>query len=49
MEGIFMAGIIKRFTDIMSSNLNALLDRAEDPAKMIDQYMSCLLYTSRCV
>ena len=34
-----MAGIIKRFTDIMSSNLNALLDRAEDPAKMIDQYM----------
>ena len=34
-----MAGIIKRFKDIMSSNINVLLDKAENPSKMIDQYI----------
>lgn len=34
-----MASIITRFKDIMSSNINSLLDRVEDPSKMIDQYL----------
>ena len=32
-------GIMTRFKDIMAANFNALLDRCEDPEKMIDQYL----------
>ena len=34
-----MANILDRFGTIIKSNINALLDKAEDPAKMIDQYL----------
>ena len=32
-------GILQRFSDIMKSNINALLDKCEDPAKMVDQML----------
>ncbi len=31
--------ILKRFRDIMASNVNAALDKMEDPSKMIDQLL----------
>ena len=32
-------GILQRFSDIIQANVNAILDKMEDPAKMIDQYL----------
>lgn len=32
-------GILNRFKDIMSANINAILDKCENPEKMIDEYM----------
>jgi phage shock protein A len=31
--------ILKRFSDIMASNINAILDKFEDPSKMVDQLL----------
>ncbi|MEC0207037.1 PspA/IM30 family protein [Paenibacillus lautus] len=35
-------GILSRFKDVMKVNVNALLDRTEDPEKTVDTYMRSL-------
>lgn len=37
-----MMGILSRFKDVMKVNINALLERTEDPEKTIDAYMRSL-------
>ena len=34
-----MANILTRFTDIMQANIHSVLDKMEDPATMVDQYL----------
>lgn len=36
---IQMANILERLGDIMSANINAALDKMENPGKMVDQYL----------
>jgi phage shock protein A len=35
--------ILSRFSDIIKANVNSVLDRMEDPGKMIDQYLRDLM------
>ncbi|HPF53335.1 MAG TPA: PspA/IM30 family protein [Eubacteriales bacterium] len=37
-----MASILARFSEIIKSNINAMLDKIEDPSKMVDQYLTDL-------
>ncbi len=34
-----MASLLKRIRDLISANINALLDQAEDPEKMVNEYL----------
>ena len=38
-----MGSILERFSDIVKANVNAVLDKMEDPSKMIDQYLREML------
>ncbi len=38
-------GILSRFTEVMKANINDLIDKAEDPGKMVDQYLRELTET----
>ena len=37
-EAYVMSSMLERFSDIVKANVNTILDKMEDPAKMIDQY-----------
>lgn len=37
--GIYMFKLFKRMKTVVGSELNAMLDKAEDPVKMLDQFM----------
>lgn len=39
LEGGTEMSLLKRFRDIMASNLNAVIDKAENPEKMLEQYL----------
>ena len=38
-----MGRVLERFSDIVKANVNAVLDKMEDPSKMIDQYLREML------